>query len=60
MKKYAAVFLALSAAGSLAAAARPEITWSIMHPTAIDIDYMRRVVDCPSYYKRDYLDRMFK
>ena len=26
------------------AAARPEISWSIMHPTAIDTNYMARVV----------------
>jgi hypothetical protein len=23
---------------------KPEISWSIMHPTAIDVDYMKRVV----------------
>ena len=27
-----------------AAAAAPEMTWSVMHPTAIDVGYMRRVV----------------
>ena len=26
------------------AAARPEISWSVMHPTAIDTNYMARVV----------------
>ena len=27
------------------AAAKPEISWSIMHPTAIDVAYMKRVVE---------------
>ena len=33
------------AMGALAvtASGRPEISWSVMHPTAIDVDYMRRV-----------------
>ena len=33
----------LAAAVASAASERPEITWSIMHPTAIDVGYMRRV-----------------
>ena len=36
---------AMAAAASVDAAAKPEISWSIMHPTAIDIAYMKRVVD---------------
>ena len=43
MKAIAAACTALCA--SLAAAAgKPEISWSIMHPTAIDTNYMKRVV----------------
>ena len=43
MKTIAAACTALCA--SLAAAAgKPEISWSIMHPTAIDTNYMKRVV----------------
>ena len=36
----AAVVLSASAA---VAAGRPEISWSIMHPTPVNVDYMRRV-----------------
>ena len=40
------LFCALACAAGLGAASpRPEISWSIMHPTAIDVDYMRRVVE---------------
>ena len=35
---------AMAAAASVDAAPKPEISWSIMHPTAIDIAYMQRVV----------------
>ena len=34
----------LAAAFSVPAYARPEISWSVMHPTAIDTNYMARVV----------------
>ena len=43
MKKTATLLCAAVAAVSFAAA-KPEISWSIMHPTAIDIAYMKRVV----------------
>lgn len=33
------------AAAAVAAAPKPEITWSVMHPTEIDPAYMRRVVE---------------
>ena len=40
------LFCALACAAGLGAASpRPEISWSIMHPTAIDVAYMRRVVE---------------
>lgn len=35
---------------AFAAAAQPEISWSIMHPTAIDIAYMKRVVGKAAEY----------
>jgi len=35
--------LALCASLAASAAQKPEISWSIMHPTAINLDYMRRV-----------------
>ena len=43
--RMAKVVSVIAAAAALAAEAskRPEITWSIMHPTAIDVGYMRRV-----------------
>ena len=44
MKKCLFLALALSAFAALAEGGRPEISWSIMHPTAIDIPYMERVV----------------
>ena len=34
---------AMAAAFAAEASKRPEISWSIMHPTAIDVGYMRRV-----------------
>ena len=37
------VFLTVGFCAAVAAHAEPEISWSIMHPTAIDVDYMRRV-----------------
>ena len=43
MKKIILAFFAVAAI-SASAAAKPEISWSIMHPTAIDIAYMKRVV----------------
>ena len=43
MKNTVFAFCAAMAAVSLAAG-KPEISWSIMHPTAIDIAYMKRVV----------------
>ena len=43
MKKTATLLCAAVASVSFAAA-KPEISWSIMHPTAIDIAYMKRVV----------------
>ena len=44
--KNAMILLAVAMAASVfgEAAAKPEISWSIMHPTAIDIAYMKRVV----------------
>ena len=49
MKHIAAAFAYAGVAATLAllpglAAARPEISWSVMHPTAIDTNYMARVV----------------
>ena len=41
---------AMAAAASADAAPKPEISWSIMHPTAIDIAYMKRVVDKAAAY----------
>jgi hypothetical protein len=32
------------------AAAKPEISWSVMHPTPIDVDYFRRVVEKAKEY----------
>jgi len=34
---------AFASAFTADASRRPEISWSVMHPTAIDVDYMRRV-----------------
>ena len=39
------LFAALHAAG-----ARPEVTWSIMHPVAVEPAYMQRVVDKATEY----------
>jgi len=41
---------AMAAAVSVDAAPKPEISWSIMHPTAIDIAYMKRVVEKAAAY----------
>ena len=41
---------AMAAAASVDAAPKPEISWSIMHPTAIDIAYMKRVVEKAAAY----------
>ena len=43
MKMMHAAFTVLCASVA-AAAGKPEISWSIMHPTAIDTNYMKRVV----------------
>ena len=32
---------------------RPEITWSLMHPTGFDPDYMLRVVKRAADYRMD-------
>jgi hypothetical protein len=32
---------------------KPEITWSLMHPTALDVNYMRRVVEKSKEYNVD-------
>jgi hypothetical protein len=32
------------------AAAKPEISWSVMHPTPIDVEYFRRVVEKAKEY----------
>ena len=42
--KNCAFALVLAGAASAMAAAKPEISWSIMHPTAVDTQYMARVV----------------
>lgn len=34
----------IASANAISAKTSPEITWSVMHPTAIDVDYMRRVI----------------
>ena len=44
MKNTIFAFCAAVSAVSVAAA-KPEISWSIMHPTAIDVGYMKRVVE---------------
>lgn len=33
--------------------ARPEITWSLMHPTPLDADYMKLIIDKASQYRVD-------
>ena len=33
--------------------ARPEITWSLMHPTPLDVDYMKLIIDKASQYRVD-------
>lgn len=33
--------------------AKPEITWSLMHPTPLDVDYMHLVIDKASQYRVD-------
>ena len=50
MKKIMCSAAAVVCAVSAWAAAKPEISWSIMHPTAIDIAYMERVVAKASEY----------
>ena len=39
-KRIVPVWAALAVATAFA---RPEITWSVMHPTPLDADYMARV-----------------
>ena len=39
------LILCIAAAAAVFAAGKPEISWSVMHPTAIDVEYMKRVVD---------------
>ena len=50
MRKIVFPAAAVACAVSVWAAAKPEISWSIMHPTAIDIAYMKRVVDKAAAY----------
>ena len=44
------MFSAAVVACAVSAWAKPEISWSIMHPTAIDIAYMKRVVEKAAEY----------
>ena len=39
----ALMIAAIAAAFAAEASKRPEISWSIMHPTPVNVDYMRRV-----------------
>ena len=32
---------------------KPEITWSLMHPTPLDVDYMKLVVKKAAEYRVD-------
>lgn len=41
---------AICAVMAAAAAARPEISWSVMHPTPIDVAYFKRVVEKAAEY----------
>ena len=45
MKPFPFPLLLLGALLAFVAQASPEITWSVMHPTAIDTNYMARVVE---------------
>ena len=50
MKAFGILTAVLLASGGVRAADHPEITWSVMHPTAVDTNYMARVVDCAKAY----------
>jgi len=43
MRTLCRIILAAVVGGTFAASAAPEVSWSIMHPTGIDVKYMERV-----------------